>query len=285
MRKIIYISFLLLFIGALYFVLRPTPILVESTILTPSDFVETLSVEGKIRSRTKQVIYAFATGEIENLKVKVGDIVSAGQVITKLKWDKTLLVETPLSGVISKVFRESAGPILRGEPIFEVSNLDDLEVVAEIQTQDAIRLSPKGEVRILNWGGENELEAHIDKINRAGVVRISALGVEEEKTEVQIRINEIPPQLKNKLGDTYHVDVRFIISRDHRALTVPLGALFKIGEKWAVYVVQQERSHVKEIEISKRNDRVALVTSGLQEGDRVILFPGDRILEGTRVKF
>ena len=285
MRKIIYISFLLLFIGALYFVLRPTPILVESIILTPSDFAETLSVEGKIRSRTKQVIYAFATGEIENLKVKVGDIVSIGQVITKLKWDKTILVETPLNGVISKVFRDSAGPILRGEPIFEVSNLDDLEVVAEIQTQDAIRLSPKGEVRILNWGGENELEAHIDKINRAGVVRISALGVEEEKTEVQIRINEIPPQLKNKLGDTYHVDVRFIISRDHRALTVPLGALFKIGEKWAVYVVRQERSHVKEIEISKRNDRVALVTSGLQEGDRVIIFPGDKILEGTRVKF
>ncbi|MGE0762562.1 MAG: efflux RND transporter periplasmic adaptor subunit [Bdellovibrionales bacterium] len=285
MKRLMYIAFTMILFVAVYLIVRQTPLKVETVVITPADFEETFAAEGKIRSRTKQIIYSFATGEVENLNVKVGDIVKKNQIVTKLIWDSEVSVKSPIAGVVSKVFRESAGPILRGEPILEVSRLEDLEVVVEMQTQDAVRLSPKGEVRISNWGGEGELAGTIVQISRAGVVKTSALGVEEEKTEARIEFNKITPELKNKLGDTYHVDVEFIVSREKSVWSIPLGALFKSGEKWAIYTVQNGKAHLRQIDISKRNDRVVMVTSGVDQGDRVILFPGDKIQEGTKVTF
>lgn len=161
-------------------------------------------------------------------------------------------VKSPMAGVITKIFRESSGPIIRGEPIFEVSDLSDLEVVAELLTPDAVRLSLNGAAKIRNWGGEGELDARIFQISRAGIVKVSALGVEEERTEVKLKVSEVPERLKQKFGDNYHVDVLFLISQQESALTVPLGALFKNGESWAVYSVIEKKARLKEVRISKK---------------------------------
>ena len=77
--------------------------------------------------------------------------------------------------------------------------------------------------------------------------------------------------------------ILFLISKVENALAVPLGAVFKSGGKWSVYVIENSRAQLRQIDISKRNDRMALVNGGLGEGDVVILFPGDRIREGSRV--
>jgi HlyD family secretion protein len=284
MKKMFYGLLVVIVLGGIYLVTAPKEIKVESMVLHRGTFEETFSADGIIRAKNRQTVYAFATGNIENLKVKVGDTVTKGQVVTLLMWDRDLQVRSPVDGVVSKIFRESAGPIVRGEPIFEVSNLSDIEIVVDLLTPEAVRLNPKGEAKVLNWGGSNELPAKIFQISRAGVVKISALGVEEERTEVRMDFEKIPPELKDKFGDTYHVDVIFLISRVPNALTVPLGALFMSADKWAVYIIQEGRARLREIQISKKNDRAALVTEGLIEGDQVILFPGDKISEGTRVK-
>jgi HlyD family secretion protein len=284
MKKFFYILSVVIILISIYIVLQPKPIAVESVVVQRGVFDETLTIEGKIRSRDKQTVYAFATGNIEGLKIKVGDTVTKGQVVTRLDWDHVFLVKSPISGVVSQIFRESAGPIIRGEPIFEVSNLANLEVVVDLLTPEAIRLRPEGKATILNWGGEGELLAEISQVSRAGAVKISALGVEEERTEVRLSFQKIPSELKSRLGDNYHVDVVFLISREPDILTVPLGALFKSGEQWAVYLVDGNKVRLKELTISKKNDRQAMVTEGLSEGDRVVLFPGDKIHEGSLVK-
>ncbi len=285
MKKYFYGFLVLAVIISLYFLLRPTAVPVEVEVLQKGPFVETLAAEGKVHSRQKQTLYAFATGSIENLQVKVGDVVQKGQVLTRLEWDLVMIVKSPIDGVVSKLHRESGGPIVRGEPIIEISNLSDLEVVAELLTPDAVRLSPKGSALILNWGGAGELKAQISQISRAGSVKMSALGVEEERTEVKLSFDQIPKELQEKFGDNYHVNVLFLISQEDSVLSVPLGALFKNGSEWAVYIVNPEkRANLKVIQISKRNDQRAVVTSGLSEGDTVILFPGDQIREGSLVQ-
>lgn len=284
MRKLVYGLLVVIAGAALYMVLKPQPVQVQVAVLRRGDFVESFRLEGKVRSRNKITVFASATGDIQGLKVKLGDLVKKGQVVTWLDWDWLMPVKSPIDGVISKVFRDSAGPVTRGAAIFEVSQLTDLEVVAELLTPDAMRLSPRGEVHVLNWGGEGVLAAHISKISRAGEVKISALGVEEEKTEVRLSFERIPPELKDKLGDNYHVDVEFIISKEREALAVPLGALFKAGDDWVVYVMEDGRARSRKIQISKRNDREALVTAGLRESESVILFPGDDVREGVQVR-
>lgn len=284
MKKFFYSTIAVLIVIAVYFVIKPNPVKVDSVVIQQGTFNETLTSEGKIRSRNKHIVYALASGNLEKITLKVGDSVQKGQVVTTLIWDRHVPVKSPIEGVISKIFRESEGPIQRGEPIFEVSSVSELEVVAELLTPDAVRLNQNGEAQILNWGGEGHLTAEIFQISRAGAVKISALGVEEERTEVKLIFKKIPPELKNKFGDNYHVDVIFLISQEADVLSVPLGALFKSGDKWAVYVIQNGKAMIREIAISKKNDKQALVKSGLKEGEMVILFPGDKIRENTRVE-
>lgn len=284
MKKIFNVLLILVVAVAIYIVAKPTAVKVESVVLKQGPFDETLAADGKVRARTKQTVYAFATGVVQNMQYKVGDPVSAGQVVSALEWDKHLKIKSPMTGVISKIFRDSAGPVTRGEPLFEVSSLSDLEVIAEVLTTDAVRLQEKGSARIQNWGGDGELQSTITHVSRAGIVKLSPLGVEEERTEVRLSLEKIPDELKKRMGDNYHVDVLFLISHEQKALSVPLGALFKSGENWAVYVIKDARARQKEVKISKKNDRFAMISEGLAEGETVILFPGDKIKEGVSVE-
>jgi HlyD family secretion protein len=291
MKKAFYVLIAILFIIAIYMVLKPKAIPVEIATIQANTFYETLTTEGKIRSKIKKTVYAFASGDLQSLQVKTGELVSKGQTLTKIDWDQVTKVQSPIDGVITKVYRDSAGPVNRGEPIFEVSSLSELEVVADLLTTEALRLSKEGFAKIINWGGDTELNAKIKMISKAGSVKTSALGVEEERTEVVLSLENIPPLLKEKFGDNFHVDILFQISSTPNVLTVPLGALFKTAQQWAVYVVQKNNArnsgvaHLVEIQIGKRNEREAIVTSGLQATDQVILFPGDKIHDGVRVQY
>lgn len=284
MRKYFYGLLCLLISVSLYFILKPNPAKVETASITRGLFLETLSSEGKVRSKNKQIVYAMATGNITGVRAKVGDEVKKSEVLSRLDWDFKQEIKSPIDGVLTKVYRESSGPILRGEPIFEVSNLSELEVVVDLLTPDAVRLGKNTEAKILNWGKQSELAAKVAQISRAGTVKTSALGVEEERTEVRLSLDNIPKELAETFGDNFHVDVLFVISKEDQVLTVPLGALFQTGEDWSVYAVVDGRAKAKNIKISKRNDKQAVVSEGLVEGDLVILFPGDKIRDGSMVR-
>jgi HlyD family secretion protein len=66
-------------------------------------------------------------------------------------------------------------------------------------------------------------------------------------------------------------------------LTVPIGALFRANDKWAVFRNDAGRARVAEIVIGYRNNRVAEVLSGLSERDQVVVHAGDRVNDGTRI--
>lgn len=283
MKKVFY-AILAVVLGAaavLYF--QPRPVEVEFSTVSRGLFEETFTVEGRIRARTKQTLYAFASGNIEEVRVKLGDRVVKNQVITRVHWDYDRWVESPFDGVVSKLYRESAGPVVRGEPIVEITALFDLEIVVDVLTNDALRLHPGGKARLINWGIDRVINAEIIAVSRAASVKISALGVEEERTEVRLRFLNVPASLLARLGDFYHVDVMFEVSREERVLKIPLGALFRDGESWAVYVLKGDRVHRRHVLVSKKNDEEAMVQEGLLEGELVVLFPGDQIREGLQV--
>jgi HlyD family secretion protein len=66
-------------------------------------------------------------------------------------------------------------------------------------------------------------------------------------------------------------------------LTIPVGALFRKGNDWAVYSVIGGRARTTNVKIGHRNAQVAEVLSGLAAGARVVLHPSDRVREGSAV--
>jgi len=277
---------LMLFISILiYLTIVPSPVKVDAVAIKRGEFRNTIKVDGILRTKDRYIVPAFGEGDIKRVAFKVGDSVKNGQAITELFWSGQYLpVKSPIDGVVSKVFRESAGPIRRGEPLVEVVDPKRLEIMAELLTTDATQVDIGDEVIGEGWGSEGVLNGKVVRVSKAGFIKPSALGVEEEKTEVIADIYEAPSNILQKLGSNFHLDVTIEVEKIQNVLKVPVGALFRSGKKWAVYQIIHSKAVETPITIRFKSSEEAIVENGLKENDQVINFPGDLVRDGTRVQ-
>jgi HlyD family secretion protein len=147
-----------------------------------------------------------------------------------------------------------------------------------------MRISQGASVEIRGLEGAKSFKGKVNRVSRAGFLKMSALGVEEERTEVYIEIGSPLQQLLQHLGEGFHVEVAILLLRKEQALKVPLGALFKVEDRWATYVIKENRAALRFLDISEKNEAEAVVISGLLEGEEVILFPSDLISDHTVVQ-
>lgn len=270
--------------AALFQFFRPRAVTVETVVLARAPFEERLSAEGRLAARDKHTVVAFADGDLRRVTLRVGDRVRRGQEVARVRWDYEKSIKSPADGVVARIHRDAAGPIHRGDPLLDVADTNHLEVSADLLTSDAVRLRPGLALRVEGWGGPAPLAGRVTTVSRAGFTKISALGVEEERTEIRGELSNAPADVLSRLGDNYHVDVTVVVSTEGAGLSVPLGALFKAGDDWAVFRVESGRSRARRLQLGRGNDREALVLDGLAEGDRVILYPGDTLADGLRVR-
>ena len=189
---------------------------------------------------------------------------------------KTQEVAAPVDGVVLRRMVESAAPV-------PVGHAAALEIESDVLSTDAVRLAPGMGARILRWGGEGVLQATVKRVEPGGFTKVSALGVEEQRTRVVLDFAS-PHAQWERLGDGYRVEVQFLVQRKDNLLQVPASALFRAGEGWAVYRIGQGKARRTLVKLGLRSATVAEVLEGLKEGDQVIVQPDDRIREGTRIR-
>jgi HlyD family secretion protein len=136
-------------------------------------------------------------------------------------------------------------------------------------------------VRIDGWGGTS-IRGKVVRIDPAGFLKVSALGIEEQRVRVTVDLLD-PPEVWSRLGHDYRVIVHVTTWSAEDALTVPVSALFRKGDDWALFAIDQSRARTTVVKIGHRNNRVAEVLSGLPSGAQVVVHPSDRVSEGTRV--
>jgi HlyD family secretion protein len=188
-----------------------------------------------------------------------------------------------VSGVVLRVIRESAGAVAPGEPILEIGDPGEVEIVVDLLSADAARVEEGAEGWVTGWGGEDPLPVLVRRVEPAGFTRISALGIEEQRVNVYLSLQDGALDAL-RLGDGYRVEVEILLNRVENALRVPTSALFRRGESWAVFRVEGETVRETPIEVGARSQTLAEVTSGLTEGDRVVVYPSDRVADGVRVR-
>jgi HlyD family secretion protein len=189
-------------------------------------------------------------------------------------------VKSPSAGRVLRVPQESEAVITVGTPIVEVGDPRHVEIVAEFLSQDAVRMKRGARAQIENWGGP-PLPAVVDRVEPVARTKISALGVEEQRTNVILQFTEAAKD--HPQAHDFRVDVRVVIDEASNAVRVPLGALFRRGEGWALYKVDDERAIVTPVETAQGDSRFRAITSGVAEGDSVIVFPSNTITDGARV--
>jgi HlyD family secretion protein len=195
---------------------------------------------------------------------------------------RTLEVRAPRDGSILRVFEESERVVAAGAPLLEIGDPSDLEIVADLLSTDAVHVSPNARVLIDRWGGEGALSGRVRLIEPSSFTKVSALGVEEQRVNVVIAFTD-PPALWQRLGDRFALEVRVVVWEHAEVLKVPVGALFRRGNEWAVFTVRGNRAVAHAIHVGHQNSTDAEVLDGAAAGDQVIVHPSERISDGTRI--
>jgi HlyD family secretion protein len=194
-----------------------------------------------------------------------------------------LAVAAPVGGVVLSRERCCEGPIQAGAPVLEIGRLDELEVRVDLLSMDAVRVEAGTRVLIEDWGGETVLEGRVRRVEPAGFMRVSALGVEEQRVPVLVEITS-PREQWQSLGTGFRVEARFILWAGDDVLQVPSSALFRQGEGWAVFVVEDGRLSTRVVEPGRESGLMREITDGLSAGEAVVAHPSDALEEGLRVE-
>jgi HlyD family secretion protein len=191
----------------------------------------------------------------------------------------TVAVRTPAAGRVLRVPQKSENVVPAGSPLLEIGDPSHVEVVAEFLSQDAVRMRKGQRAFIENWGGK-PLAATVDRVEPIARMKVSALGVEEQRTNVILQFDDAQA---GKLGHDYRVDARVVVDEQTDAVRVPLGALFRHGEGWATYRVVDSRAVLTPLITGIADDNHRVVTQGVAAGDTVVLFPGNAVTDGQNV--
>lgn len=192
-------------------------------------------------------------------------------------------LKSPVTGRVLRVMEENARLVNAGTPLLEVGDPTDLEVVIEVLSRDGALIKPGTKVELEQWGGGEPLLARVRLVEPAAFTKVSALGVEEQRVNV-IADLVTPPSERPTVGDQFRVEARIIVWEESQVLKVQNGALFRRGEQWAAFVIADGRAQLRPIKTGRTSGTETQILEGLKEGDELILYPGDRVHEGLRVR-
>ncbi|MCZ7564163.1 MAG: HlyD family efflux transporter periplasmic adaptor subunit [Burkholderiales bacterium] len=186
----------------------------------------------------------------------------------------------PVAGRVLRVLEESERTLAAGTPLMVIGDPSRFEIVADVLSTDAVKISPGAQARLEEWGGDRSLQARVRVVEPYAFTKISALGIEEQR--VNVVLDPVDPL--GPLGDGYRVEVRIVIWSAPDVLKVPASALFRRGDAWAVFVVEEGRARIRTVKVGQRNPFEAQVLDSLAAGARVVKYPGNQLEDGARVR-
>ena len=189
-------------------------------------------------------------------------------------------IRAPVTGFVLRVLQESARFVKAGDPLIELGDPSDLELVIDVLSTDAVKVESGASILVEHWGGEKVLMAKVRYIEPSAFTEVSALGVEEQRVNI---IGEFV-DASVPLGDGYRVEARIVVWQSDDVLKAPVSALSRCGEAQCMFVAENGRARRREVVIGRANEFEAVVEQGLEAGEQVILHPTEQIEEGRRIK-
>jgi HlyD family secretion protein len=191
-------------------------------------------------------------------------------------------ISAPVGGPVLRVFQESEGVVQPGAPLLEIGDPSTLEIVVDVLSMDAVRIERGAEVHIERWGGDQPLNARVRSKQPAAFTTRSALGVEEQRVPVLLDLVDAQERWR-ALGDGYRVEARIRVAHLPNVLVVPANALFRDDGGFSAFVVRAGHAKKLKVELGARTPDWVEVKAGLSQGDVVVLYPSDQVIDGVKV--
>lgn len=188
-------------------------------------------------------------------------------------------IRAPAGGTVLRVLQRSETTVAAGTPLVQLADIQNLEIVADVLSEDAVAIHPGDAIIIERGAGNAQIQGRVTRVEPSARTKVSALGVEEQRVDVIGRFTQFP----RGVGDQYRLDVR-IVTWKGPALRIPMGSLFRCGDAWCAYKVEGGRAKRVTVTLGHRGADAAQVLSGLSNGDRVVVHPSDRVQDGVAVQ-
>lgn len=189
-------------------------------------------------------------------------------------------LRAPVAGRVLRVIEKSERVVPAGTPILTLNDSQQLEIVADVLSTDAVKIQPGMPVLLEGWGGDHPIRARVRLVEPGGFTKVSALGIEEKRVNVISDFVDPP----GPLGDGYRVESRTIIWSGEKVLKIPQSALFRQGQGWNVFAIEDGRAKRRDVEVGQRNDTEAQILRGLANGEEVILHPSNQVSDRARIR-
>lgn len=247
--------------------------------------------ESEMRLRTRQQLLRSSKFAVDVAKYELDSANAAlihSRTIEGTAADKTnpewqFEVFSPINGKVFRVIQESAAVVQPGTQLVEVGDQSNLEIVVDVLSQDGVKVKSGDRMILEQWGGELPLEARVRLIEPSAFLKISALGVEEQRVNVVADFVD-PPETWKSLGDGFRVEAKVVIWEEENVLTVPTSALFRSGMEWTVFRFVGDEAVLTKVKIGKGNALLTQILEGLTENDQVIVYPSDKVRDRVKVK-
>ncbi len=222
------------------------------------------------------------------------DVLEQQQAEAEAKYSQALLdkrrgtIQSPIDGVVLERRITNERYITAGTVLLELGRLEDLQVEADVLSQDVVEIEVNDEVEIYGPAiGPTPAIGVVTRIFPAGFTKVSSLGVEQQRVKVVIDMTEddLRRLIYNQdLGVGYRVRVRIFTAQKSGVLTIPRSALVR-GDNgdWQVFAIRGGRAERVAIEIGLMNDEKVEVVSGLDLDEIVIVSPERELADGQRV--
>ncbi|UCD76508.1 MAG: HlyD family efflux transporter periplasmic adaptor subunit [Phycisphaerales bacterium] len=199
-------------------------------------------------------------------------------------------IAAPTDGVVLHRAVSNTRVLPAGQPLLEIGRLENLEVEAEVLSQEAVEISVGDMVEIFGPAiGREPIAGVVSRIEPRGFTKISSLGVEQQRVRVIIAFDpEALEELRNagrELGVEYRVRVRIHTEREEDTVVIPRSALFRsAADRWQAFVIRNGKARLTDLTIGLMNDSMVEVLEGIESDEEVILAPETSLADGTRVE-
>jgi HlyD family secretion protein len=170
-----------------------------------------------------------------------------------------------------------------GDALLEIGDATSLEAVVEVLSQDALRIASGMPARLSASSAVPPMRGVVRRVEPSGRTKISTLGVEEQRVAVVVDFAERAAD-SIALGDGYRVDASIVVLEKRGVPVVPVGALFRDTQGWAVFVADGDTARRRTVELGARNRHSAWVEAGVKPGERVIVYPPDTVRDAVRIE-
>lgn len=258
---------------------KEEPIPVKVMTVKMEDLNKTLEYVGNILGEDEAKAFPKVSGRIIEKTKREGDLVSKGDVIAYIDRDEVGLkferapVESPLTGVVGRVYVDIGSSVNTQTPVALVVNLDRVEIYLDIPEKYLPKIS-------LSQNADIKVDAYPNKKFLGKVTMISPV------VDLQTRAAPIEIKMNNKdhmLQSGMFAKVKLVIEEQKGVPVILKEAIIGRGNNTYVYIVKGNRAFLKNVILGLRHGSYYGVESGLKAGDKVVIVGQQRLRDGCLV--